>query len=168
MTLDLTKEFARLAKIEEAREVVLDPSKKKMRTSGVKTLLTEAERLQRKQERARKNYVEFVMSEKNRVLKEEIEDFGRIMDILPVTDAGIQEAEEVLATFDTERAKLEAAMAALEFKRIAAENDIDLLTDAKDALEQFNEAVKAYALSCVENQEEFDEDEIIDRPRWRN
>lgn len=166
MALNLEKELARLAKIDEKREAILDPSKKKMRTGGVKTLLSEAEKIQRQQERARKDFVKWVMSEKNRVLSEEVEDYTRIIDILPISHKGIQEAEEVLSTYDEEKAKLEAQLFLLEQKKKAAENDIDLLNDAVAALDEFNEAVKAYALSCIEQEEEFSENEIIEL--WEN
>ena len=162
MELDLTKEMARLAKLEAKKAYLLDPSKKPMVAGGIKTAITEAERIQRKQENVRKNFVKDVLAAKDEVLKDEVEDYTRIMDLIPITEKGIVEAEEVLATYDIEMAKLEAAIYLLKKKKEAAENDVDLLRDALESLAEFNEAVKEYALTCIEASEEFDEDEIID------
>lgn len=163
MTIDISKELKRLAKIKE-REQNLDNPKRK--TTGIRTIMTEAQRLKKREAKAREDFVKDVMSQKNEVLKEEVEDFGRIMELVPISEKGIEEAQEVISTYDIEMAKLQAQMYLLEQKKKAAENDIDLLTDALAALAEFNEAVKAYALSCIENTEEFDPDEIIDL--WEN
>lgn len=160
MPIDISKELKKLAKIKEREENLKNPGRKK--ASGIKTIMTEAQRLKKREARAREDFVKDVMAQKNEVLKEEVEDFGRITDLIPISEKGIDEAQEVISTYDNEMAKLKAQMYILEQKKKAAENDIDLLTDALAALSEFNEAVKAYALECIENTEAFDPDQIID------
>ena len=160
--MDIQKEMDKLAKMAEKMEALKDPSKKKPRsTGGIKTLLTEAEKMKRAEIKARKNFIASVNETKNEVLEEEVEDYQRILELIPITEKGIEESKEVISTYNRERALLEAQLYLLDRKMEAAQNDADVLTDALTSLNEFQSAVNDYALDCIEESKEFDADEII-------
>lgn len=155
---DLKKLFDRLNKIEEKKQAV-----KEGKPVSVRSGISEAERIKRAQEKARKDYIKSVMSDLKEILGSTT-DMQRISDMSGIREQAIMDGRDYINedNLTVELALLDIQKFALVVKSLTADQDIDLVIDAEENLEVFNEAVRVYAAQVIDAGDEVDEDKIAD------
>jgi hypothetical protein len=150
--------MARMNKLQEKEADLNDPTKRKKGPS-MKSALTDLQRLQKQQEKERLAFIKQLMEDKNAALAIYVSDYERIKNLLPVTTRAQEQYADYNDVADTSYAQ--AVMYRAEIKAWVRDADADNVHDAETSWHEFEAAVMTYTLSCIENEVEFEDNEII-------
>lgn len=155
----LAKGLARLTKLDAKEQAV-----KEGKPLRVRTQITTLEGLEKQQERLRKNYLTHVMSTRGKILGNETE-FAKIEELLPLVHKAHEQALHYLNDNARSKAILELDLLICCIKEEVANEDIDFVTVAIENFEDFNEGLRDYTLSVIEENRDIDTEKV--KQLWR-
>lgn len=161
--MNIAKILERKKKLEQQRANILSG---KSANYGIKTKISDAQRLARQAEKARRDFIAETMSRRSEILQGVV-DFSRVQDKAGVCDRALSQAQDYCKGGGNIRiAILEFSLHVEKIKEKMAEKDVENIYDAREQLKDFENCLAEYLMKCLECTLPVIDDEV--KLLWEN